>query len=94
MKIRSLAFFGTAGLANEFYEYKTKKEKITRSSPIPSSYKDMAQECGVQVQTFGDLAFIKMAIDSRNDDSIKNYKVFFDKLYSIGFDDLMIKELL
>lgn len=94
MKIRTLAFFGTAGMANEFFQKKAAKDRITRSSIIPDSYKQVANECGVSAATYGDLAFIKMAINSRDDDSIKNYREFFDRLYSIGFEDVVIKELL
>jgi hypothetical protein len=91
MKIRSLAFFGAHGLGNEFFMQKAEKEKIERNTLLPEDYKTIAEQVGIPADTFGDLAFIKMAQKSNTNSAI--YDEFFSKLYSVGFEDEMIKDI-
>jgi len=94
MKIRTLAFFGTPGLGNEFYEYKSEHDKIKRTTDLPKKFKDIGNKLGFPINTFGDLAFAKMALDKYDNDEIRApYKALFDQLYSVGFEFEMIKDL-
>ena len=91
MKIKSLAFFGTPGLGNEFYFYKKESEKITRNKELPLEYKEAAERLNMSMSTYGDLAFAKMALD-KNPNRIK-IKELFDKLYLEGFEVEKLKDL-
>ena len=87
-KIRTLAYFGTAVFANEFYIYRAECNKITRSTDLPEQYKRIVDEMSLPVTTNGDLAFA-LAAKGNNEE----YRVLFDRLYCIGFYDNILKDL-
>jgi hypothetical protein len=92
--IRTLAFFMTQGLGNEFYFEKEKNNKITRSSALPDEYKSLAVSIGVNVNTYGELAFIKKALDQAPDsESRAPYRKLFLHLKSLGFNESMLEEV-
>lgn len=76
VKIVSMKYFMTAGLCNEFKHHYIKKNKITRATQLPKDIVEaFAGESHPEIVTYGDLAFIKMAIDSSPDaEEMKEYK--------------------
>ncbi|MDP2685259.1 MAG: hypothetical protein Q8P20_09580 [bacterium] len=94
--IRSLGFFANAGFCNEFHMHMSEKNKIYRHTELPGEYKAIAETLNVPVDTFGDLAFAKGAIDvckDSLDNTVAPYKVLFHELYKVGFELEMIKNL-
>ena len=87
-KIRTLAFFMTQGLGNEFFFFKGESEKISRSTPLPPEYKSIADTLKVRVSTFGDLAFISQAVkQAPNSKSRAPHRSLLEHLKSLGFDE-------
>ncbi len=90
--IRTLAYFMMQGLGNEFYFEREKNNKITRSSVLPDEYKSLAEAIGVNVNTYGELAFIKKALDQAPDsESRAPYRKLFLHLKSLGFEESMLE---
>lgn len=95
IKIKSISFLKTNGFGNEFRQNKAEREKIRRSTELPGYYVNVVNEFNLPVATFGDLAFIKMALNKDSGGSTRQqYKMLFDKLYAVGFEDNMIKDLI
>jgi hypothetical protein len=93
-KIRTLGFFSLDGFGNEFYIYKKEKDSIKRDTELPENYKLAIEELGLPVYTYGDLAFARSALEeSSNGESRKPYVVMFDKLYALGFEDDVLKDI-
>ena len=90
---RTVGFFLTQGFANEFFHERVKKTKITRSSKLPESYIKIGEDLGVNINTYGDLAFIQMAVE-RNPDDIKNPRyILLANLELLGLDFKSLKEM-
>src|SRR6266404_6885184 len=83
-KIRTFAYFMTAGFCNEFHFERSENEIIKRSSDLPENYKDIAKSLNISVSTYGDLAFIKMAADRTNDLNNPNVQ-YLKNLENVGF---------
>jgi hypothetical protein len=90
---RKIGFFLTDGFANEFLHQKLKKKTITRSTPLPESYKAIAEELGVEVNTYGDLAFIQMYVEKNQEDKQNPKYLLFGNLELLGIDWKQIKEM-
>lgn len=83
---RTIGFFIVSGFANEFLQYKAKKTKeFDRSTEVPEVYKTIAQELGLTIKTYGDLAFIQMSLD-RSEDKESNYYILMGNLELMGLD--------
>jgi hypothetical protein len=94
VRFRTLGFFTTPGFANEFDAAKVAASKITKTTPIPEEYLQVAQMMELEVATYGDLAFIKMAVDqSDNSESRMPYKKLLNHLSSIGLDLNLLNNL-
>ena len=93
IKIRTLAFFLAPTVCNEFLYKRNEKLKPTRSTEIPPEYKSIAETLGVNVSTYGDLAFIKTAINQDNNNSYKEYKKLFMHLKSLGFEESILEQI-
>jgi hypothetical protein len=94
VSVSSLAYFFTTNFIFEFKKRFRKETKITRTTKLPSSYQNVIVGLELDVCTYGDLAFAKIAIDndpSNNDLEIYN-KMFFE-LKNIGFDDSVLGRL-
>jgi hypothetical protein len=86
--IRTLAYFMISGIGNEFYFEREKNNQITRSSVLPDEYKSLAESIGINVNTYGELAFIKKALDQAPDsESRAPYRKLFLHLRSLGFEE-------
>jgi len=90
IRIRKVGYFITSGFANEFYFARDNAAKIKRSTALPNSYKKVAVNLGVSAETYGDLAFIKMAADQS---ASGPYNVLFANLEAMGFDLNILKEI-
>lgn len=94
MKIKSLAFFMTPGLGNEFHFQRNKKNQIDKMTELPNEYKEIVDVMGLPVSTYGDLAFIQHALEEEpNNESRRPYRELFDKLCAIGFETQVLKDL-
>ncbi len=94
LNIRTLAFFMNHQLGNEFLTFKANEAKITRSKELPAIYTNVIKEYNFPIITYGELAFIKDALDKNlNIGEIDKYKDMFLKLYSYGFEDEILKNL-
>jgi len=85
-KIRSVGFFINSSFCNEFHLDRIEKNKITRNTALPKEYKSVVDTFGLGLDTFGDLAFAKQAIDEEPDDKSREpYRKLFHELYRVGF---------
>lgn len=88
-----LSYFLAQGFANEFYSARiAKANNWDRSSTLPESYKSMAKELDISVNTYGDLAFVNMAAE-RSQDKTSPYYVLIKNLELIGLDLNRLKTL-
>lgn len=92
-KIKTFSYFMTAGLVNEFLFEKTEDEIIKRSTELPKNYKEIADNLNVSINTYGDLAFIKMAYDKAKGDLNNAYVQFFMDLQDMGFNIEVLERL-
>lgn len=94
MQIRTLAFFGNPQSVIDFNYYRMASSKITRAKELPYSYKEIINALNLSVNTYGDLAFIQMALET-DDDSEERlpYRILFDQLQRIGFDPKCLENL-
>lgn len=91
LKIRTIGFLTTPGFGNEFQNFQEESNKIIRSTQLPESYVRIAQNLDIQISTYGELAFIKMALDQTP--SRTSYKTLLDNLIQIGFKPLILNSL-
>jgi hypothetical protein len=90
-RIRSLGFFMMAGLGNEFNLQRKKESTIGRATSLPQEYKDIAEEVGLPIETYGELAFIKHALD-QSTEGRENYQVLYRRLLMVGLEpDVLLK---
>lgn len=92
-KIRTFSYFMTSSLVNEFKFQKTESEIIKRSTELPNNYKEIANNLNMSVNTYGDLAFVKMAYDKAKGDSNNTYVKFFSSLEGNGFNIEVLERL-
>lgn len=93
MKFRTIGFFLTTGFANEFLNWRdSAKNSFSRASELPSDYLSIASSLGVHASTYGDLAFIQMAVEANDDKSSNNF-VLLKNLEVLGLDLDKLKEL-
>jgi len=90
---RKVGFFLTEGFANEFLHNRMKKKTITRSTPLPESYKDIAKDLGIEVNTYGDLAFIQLDVERKPEDTQNPRYILLGNLELLGLDLKAIKEM-
>ena len=93
-KFRSIGFFANPQFCNEFHLDRMEKNKITRGTLLPAEYKSIADKLDLPMETFGDLAFAKQALDEAPEaESRKPYKILFTELYKVGFEYTILKEI-
>jgi len=81
--VETLAFFFAPKLVREFKAKYKRAMKITRSSQLPPDIEKVAASMGLDdIVTYGDLAFVKKAIESNPDN--KAYKPYLTLLKQIG----------
>lgn len=95
LQIESLAFFFSQKLVREFKAKYKKSKKITRATQLPKNYEAVISSLGFDdIVTYGDLAFVKMAIDSDpENDSYRCYDKLFTSLKGEGFNSGILDTL-
>jgi len=90
-RFRTVGYFLTSSFVNDFFYARKEKEQIKRSTKLPSSYIELANALGIDdIETYGDLAFVKIACDQNSENS---YKRFFDNLEVLGFEENILEEI-
>jgi hypothetical protein len=81
--IDSIAFFTTRQIVRKFKAQYRKKHRITRSTVLPAEFLQLANDYQVDVNTYGDLAFAKRAVDD-SPGQYPNYAVYLTQLEKLG----------
>lgn len=89
---QKIGFFVTSAFVNEFSFAKKKAAEITRTTEVPGAYKHIGSELGVAINTYGDLAFIQMSVERKEDASSPQF-VLLKNLELLGLDLNKLKEL-
>jgi hypothetical protein len=101
MKIRKLTLFLNTSLANEFINEYSKNidggnvnkalqsNILTRGSELPNHILEIIKSQNMELKTYGDLAFAKMAADQENEEYMK----LFESLKLINFDTNILADL-
>jgi hypothetical protein len=94
MTISSIAFFFTTNLILTFKKEMRRQNRISRATELPKEYSDIAIDSQLDVKTYGDLAFAKVALeDDPNNEDLIVYSNLFGKLREIGFDDSVLESI-
>jgi len=94
MTISSIAFFFTTNLILTFKKEMRRQNRISRATELPKEYSDIAIDSKLDVKTYGDLAFAKVALeDDPNNEDLIVYSNLFGKLREIGFDDSVLESI-
>ena len=94
VSVSSIAYFFTTNFIFEFKKRFRKESKITRSTQLPSDYKGVIRNLNLDVCTYGDLAFARVAIENDpNSGDLEVYVQMFHALKNIGFDDSILGRL-
>jgi predicted acetyltransferase len=92
--VTSIGYFFTTEFIFQFKKRFSKAARITRSTQLPTDYKSVVNSLSLDVCTYGDLAFAKLAIENDpNSSEIAIYIKMFDELKNIGFDDGVLGRL-
>ena len=94
MKIRTLAFLTTQGMANEYNQIWAESNMIKKSTGLPNEYKEIALKLDLAIDTYGDLAFISAALnEDSTSESRQPYKQLMSQLSAVGFDKTILKDM-
>ena len=87
--IQKVSFLLLTGLQNQFLGQKKKKQEITRSTPLPEVYANLATNIGIPIETYGDLLLMIQMINS-GEELDESFKDFYKQLeaYCFNFDSL------
>jgi len=85
-KVTSVGFLTMPKFINEFLFYKKEAARPRRSVSLPKDYKELANQLNISVETFGDIAFIKMSSDKFKQDITHPNVVFLNNLQAMGLD--------
>lgn len=91
VQLRTFNFLNVPALANEFLAFRHKAKKIIRSTPLPEGWRRQAEEHQIEAETYGDLLFIKLALQEGTADS--SYRDFFDGLVEDGLQINLLEKL-
>lgn len=90
-KLTSISFLTVEGIVNEYkinVVLADKHDSINRSTTLPSHFASTLNQAGIEVKTYGDLAFAYQ-IDPMPED----FKVAFSQIESQGFDKGILGKL-
>lgn len=88
--VKSLAYFFTHSLCEQYRTIFRKRLVITRTTELPPDYLAVINKLNIRCQTYGDLAFIKLSVDQNPDSPYRN---LFDELNEVGFDSNILQTL-
>jgi hypothetical protein len=76
--LTSIGFFFTTSFILKYKQYLRKKDKITRTTELPPTYKQIISNFDLSLNTYGDLAFVQVAIDDdpENEDNEIYHRLF------------------
>lgn len=92
IKFKKIGFLISQDMMSDFITYKKKPIAITRATPVPKEYKEIASSLGFDIDTFSDLAFIKLSLD-KGLDKTGNCKTLLLNIECLGFDLEKLKDL-
>ncbi len=92
-QISSLAYFFAPGLCNQFRAEFRKNSTITRTTELPQDYATIVNGLQLSLNTYGDLAFARMAIQGQSDDTMAPYVLLFNQLRDLGFNESILETL-
>ncbi len=90
--LRSIGYFNTAAFINQFLGERKEKNRVTRTTELPSEWQPFADYNKVYAQTYGDLVMIYQAL-KEDSDSRENYQKYLNQLYDFGLEENILKEL-
>lgn len=91
-KFRSIGFFANPQFCNEFQLERAENNKIGRGTRLPAEYQSVVDNLNLGMNTFGDLAFAKQALDEAPEaESREPYRILFRELYRVGFEYNMLE---
>jgi len=92
-KLTSISFLTVEGLTIEYktkFLFADKKDlHVSRSTALPPEYRIVFSEAGMNIQTYGDLAFIEQMTDKPSE-----LVTAFDKIVEMGFDLEILKRVI
>jgi len=94
IRIRTIGYLLTPGLGNDFQSWRKIKKIVNRETTLPKMYQDIAERLDVSVNTYGELAFIKNALDQGPiSEERLPYKKLIDQLYILGLEPEILSHL-
>jgi len=94
MSLTSLAFFFTEKIVQQYRAEFKKRHVITKSTELPNDFIDIASQLELPLNTYGDLYFVKAAIDQDPDrEDFTIYKQFLSQIKDKGFNEEILKSL-
>jgi len=91
-EIVSLAYFFNKGIIAQYRTIFKDRQKVTKTTALPNEYAAEANSLGLSINTYGDLAFAKMAVDQSPDD-YPEYSSLFIRLSAAGFNESVLRTL-
>jgi hypothetical protein len=92
--VSSIAFFFTTDFILKFKQFQRQKNKVTRVTQLPDNYKCLAESLEIEINTYGDLAFAKVAIENDPQNELYTpYQHLFAELVKLGFNEKLLQGL-
>lgn len=92
--ISSIAYFFTTNIVLTFKKDMRKLSRVTRATELPENYQNIAVGLELDVKTYGDLAFAKVALeDDPDNEDLTTYVTLFNELKSVGFDESTLNSI-
>jgi len=87
LQLESLAFFFTASLCRKFKTVYRQRNKITKDTKLKDEFVSIVTDNGFDAETYGDLAFMKMAVDTDSErDDAEQITMLLDQLKQNGLN--------
>lgn len=94
LKIKTLAFFRTPGLGNEFNFVWKNQTEINKNTPLPPEYQAIVNKHTLSLSTYGDLIFVRAALQQDSEsESRRPYKDLMIELAQLGFDSTLLDKI-
>jgi hypothetical protein len=91
IQIRSFALLNNNTFVNEFLHFRSKARKVTRATLLPVEWRSRAKEMDIEVETYGDIVFIKLAVERGEADI--SYRNYYNYLSENGLTNYMLEAL-